>query len=81
MKIDIEDIKRLTIKAGEILVVKAGLLATQERQELADSLKAVLPEGAKVIVLGPEMGLVVLDATAVAHGFDPVTLRYPIGMP
>lgn len=51
MRIDVEDIKRLAINPGEVLVVRLHDGATKDDADrIASQVKARLPEGVEVLV-------------------------------
>lgn len=60
-KIDIEDVKRLNIESGEILVVKSTALLTRHQIELIGrDLSRHLPAGVKVLVLDKTLSLCIV---------------------
>lgn len=69
MQIEVEDIRRLDVKAGETLVVRFPLPATAEHANAARAnIREALPEDVKLLCIfgGPVEMEVVADADAAA---------------
>ena len=59
---DIEDIKKVSIKKGDILVIKSALPMTAEQmRRLSEAVKRCAPDGAKLMVLDSGMEMEVLE--------------------
>lgn len=59
-QIEVESIRRLDIKPGEVLVVQIPLRTDKEIASVRDQLLRLLPEGIRVIVTGPDVDMQVI---------------------
>jgi len=71
--IEVESIRRLAIKPGEILVVRIPLRGDAEIAAVRDQLQGLLPDGTTVMVTGPDVDMHVVTRTEADRIADAVS--------
>lgn len=69
--IEIESVRRLDVKPGDVIVLNLAAPPTEDdRDEIYEQMRQLIPNGAKFMLLGPGMDISLLNAEQLAEAVE-----------